>query len=160
MSAAEVFTVQEAAAFLKMNVKSLYKLIDERKVPHLRLSERRIRLLRPSLQAWQLGQETVLPPSVPEAVPALPTDAGVYFIRIRSSDRIKIGSAANIAVRVGAISRLLPEPALLLGFIQSAKPRELEAKLHRRFAKDRVHCEWFQASPPLLAFIDGERAKS
>lgn len=52
-----VLTVPEAAAFLRLNTKTLYKLIDEGRVPHTRLTERRIRLLRSSLIAWLAGQE-------------------------------------------------------------------------------------------------------
>lgn len=53
----DVLTVDEAAVFLRLNKKTLYKLIDEGKVPHVRLSERRLRLLRSSLVAWLAGQE-------------------------------------------------------------------------------------------------------
>ena len=56
--AQDVLTVPEAASFLRLNVKTLYKLIDEGRVPHLRIGERRIRLLRTSLLAWLAGQET------------------------------------------------------------------------------------------------------
>jgi excisionase family DNA binding protein len=53
----DVLTVSEAAAYLRINVKSLYKLIDEQKIPHVRITERRIRLYRPALVAWLSGKE-------------------------------------------------------------------------------------------------------
>lgn len=53
----DVLTVPEAAAYLRLNVKTLYKLIDEGRVPYVRLTERRIRLRRSSLVAWLAGQE-------------------------------------------------------------------------------------------------------
>lgn len=61
MSAAldlDVLTVPEAAALLRLNVKTLYKLIDEGAVPHVRIGERRIRLRRSSLVAWLASQES------------------------------------------------------------------------------------------------------
>ena len=54
----DVLLVPEAAAFLRLNVKTLYKLIEERKVPHIRLTPRRIRLRRSTLVAWLAGQES------------------------------------------------------------------------------------------------------
>lgn len=53
----EVLTVPEAAAFLRLNVKTLYKLIEDGTVPHVRIGERRIRLVRSSLVAWLASQE-------------------------------------------------------------------------------------------------------
>jgi excisionase family DNA binding protein len=53
----DVLTVAEAASFLRMPAKTLYRLIDEGRVPHVRMTERRIRLLRSSLVAWLTGQE-------------------------------------------------------------------------------------------------------
>lgn len=155
----EVFTVPEAAAFLRLNVKTLYKLIDEGTVPHVRIGERRIRLRRSSLVEWQAAQETKLPPSKPERPTSLPSLAGVYFVRIPSCERIKIGHATNIAVRVGSISRTCPEPAELVAFVRHSRPRELEAQLHRRFADARAHCEWFRPTAELLRFIAEETEK-
>src|ERR1700733_1751082 len=54
----DIFTVAEAAAFLRLNMKTLYKLIDEGRVPHVRIGERRIRLRRSSLVAWLASQES------------------------------------------------------------------------------------------------------
>lgn len=57
----DVLTVDEAATLLRLHVKSLYKLIDEGRIPCVRLSRRRIRLLRSSLLAWLKGHETGSP---------------------------------------------------------------------------------------------------
>ena len=57
-AAPEVLTVPEAAAFLRLNVKSLYKLIDENVVPFVRIGPRRIRLRRSALLAWLEGRES------------------------------------------------------------------------------------------------------
>ncbi len=54
----DVMTVPEAATYLRMNVKTLYKLIDERRVPYVRITERRLRLRRSSLVAWLASQES------------------------------------------------------------------------------------------------------
>jgi excisionase family DNA binding protein len=55
--ASDVLTVPEAAAYLRLNPKTLYKLIDEGRVPYVRIGERRIRMRRSSLVAWLAGQE-------------------------------------------------------------------------------------------------------
>lgn len=57
MTEPDVLNAREAASFLRLNLKTLYKLVDECKVPHTRLTERRIRFLRSSLLAWLAGQE-------------------------------------------------------------------------------------------------------
>lgn len=54
----QVLTVPEAAAFLRVNVKTLYKMIEAGQVPHVRMTERRIRLRRSTLVAWMEGQES------------------------------------------------------------------------------------------------------
>ncbi len=54
----EVLTVAEAACFLRLPRKTLYKLIDQGVVPHVRLTTSRIRLRRSSLVAWLASQES------------------------------------------------------------------------------------------------------
>lgn len=54
----EVLTAPEAAALLRLNLKSLYKLVDEGKVPCSRIGPRRLRFLRTSLLAWLAGRES------------------------------------------------------------------------------------------------------
>lgn len=58
LSEPDVFTVVEAARFLRMSAKTLYKLIDEDRVPYVRITERRIRFRRSSLIAWLASRES------------------------------------------------------------------------------------------------------
>lgn len=53
-----VMTAKDAAAFLSVNVRTLYKLVDENKIPHVRMTERRIRFLKSSLLAWLARRES------------------------------------------------------------------------------------------------------
>lgn len=55
----DVLTVPEAAAFLRLHPKALYKLIDDGTVPYVRVGPRRIRLLRSSLVEWLKSREIV-----------------------------------------------------------------------------------------------------
>lgn len=54
----DVLTVAEAARLLKLNPKTVYKLVDEGLLPHCRITERRIRFLRSSLIAWLASRES------------------------------------------------------------------------------------------------------
>jgi excisionase family DNA binding protein len=52
----EILTVEEAAALLRIEVKTLYDAIREGRVPHQRVSPRRIRLSRSALLEWVAGK--------------------------------------------------------------------------------------------------------
>ncbi len=47
-----LLTVPEVAAQLGMNPRHVYRLIDEGRLPAVRLSERRLRVPRAALEAW------------------------------------------------------------------------------------------------------------
>jgi len=53
----ELLTVVQAAEVLRLSPKSVYKLIDEGRLPVVRMSARRLRLRRASLLAWLERQE-------------------------------------------------------------------------------------------------------
>lgn len=76
----------------------------------------------------------------------------VYFIQSELKDSIKIGyTSGNPEVRRKSLqtghSHKLKVIATLPG-----KP-EYEKELHKRFAKYRLHGEWFECHPDILAFI-------
>lgn len=54
----DVMLAPEAAQMLRLNIKTLYKLCDEKKVPHFRIGPRRLRFRRTTLVAWMASQET------------------------------------------------------------------------------------------------------
>lgn len=56
-----LLTVEEVAALLRLNAKSIYKLVDEGKLPGVRRIGRRVRFYRPELVAWLAGQESARP---------------------------------------------------------------------------------------------------
>ena len=51
-----VMTVEEVAAWIKVNRKTLYRLIDRNEIPHRRCG-RIIRFYRRSLERWLAGEE-------------------------------------------------------------------------------------------------------
>jgi hypothetical protein len=76
----------------------------------------------------------------------------VYFIRAGANGPIKIGSANNVARRMNGLQTASPYPLRLLASIVGST--EDEFGLHKRFAADRLHGEWFTPSPDLLAYIE------
>jgi hypothetical protein len=70
---------------------------------------------------------------------------GVYFLE--AAGLIKIGYTRGIVGRVGELRRISPVPLTLLGYVATPYGRSLEALLHRQYAVDRSHGEWFRASP-------------
>jgi len=48
----EYLTYNQAAKFLNMPKGTLYALVHERRVPHVRLSSRMVRFSRAELEAW------------------------------------------------------------------------------------------------------------
>lgn len=82
-----------------------------------------------------------------------PETADVYFLQ-RSDGRVKIGWSKNVSVRkkdlevaAGPLRLLWREPGGL----------KREQKLHRWFAASRVHNEWFEPDPDVLAYVDGQK---
>jgi hypothetical protein len=78
-------------------------------------------------------------------------DAGVYFIR--SGDAVKIGMSKDVPGRLRTLRTMSPLPLELLGVIPGG--RDEEAQLHRDWAPERLHGEWFKATPDLLGHIEG-----
>jgi excisionase family DNA binding protein len=57
----DIMLAPAAAKMLILNLKTLYKLCDEGKIPHVRIGPRRLRFRRSSLVAWLDRQETGSP---------------------------------------------------------------------------------------------------
>jgi hypothetical protein len=77
----------------------------------------------------------------------------VYFIREKGTGCIKIGKTTDVRGRIKGLQTGSPQGLQLLAVVPGYT--EVEERLHRRFAADRVSGEWFRPSSELLAFIDG-----
>lgn len=75
----------------------------------------------------------------------------VYFVRSGVGGPIKIGRSHRPYERLAAMQATSGEGLHLLGMV--AGGAELERALHERFAADRLHGEWFAATPALLRHI-------
>lgn len=65
----------------------------------------------------------------------------VYVLGTPSSNTVKIGRTTNLTRRVADIQRMSPVPLSVLWTHPGGS--ELEAWLHRHFAAQRAHGEWF-----------------
>lgn len=84
------------------------------------------------------------------------SEAVVYAVA--AGWRVKIGFTANLEQRLKEIQAMCPVPLELLATVPGGRARE--AALHREFAGDRVHGEWFELTKDdrarLLTHFDGE----
>ncbi len=76
----------------------------------------------------------------------------VYFVRAAGGGSIKIGSTKLLRTRMLALQSGCPIKLCVLHTIEGAGYRE-ETALHRRFAKARLHGEWFRPVPELLGLL-------
>lgn len=79
-----------------------------------------------------------------------PTRYTVYFAG--ALDKVKIGCSIKPVDRILQVGEWIPFPITMLATIKGNYT--LEATLHRMFAEEWSHGEWFNASPRLLAFIE------
>lgn len=84
----------------------------------------------------------------------LPTNGYVYFFLGSDTDRMKIGHAKDVEARFRAIQTGCSEELLFFGMIPAVDPPALERALHKRFAKDRLHGEWFTTSADIVEFVE------
>jgi hypothetical protein len=85
-----------------------------------------------------------------------PTDqiAGVYFVQGTNGGPIKIGESADVRGRLRDLQACSPVLLRLLGVVVDLDDRRAEEQgWHARFASTRLHGEWFEATPALLAAI-------
>ena len=79
-----------------------------------------------------------------------PSVAGVYFCCVPGIARVKIGTALDIARRLGELRYGVPD-LVLLAHVPGGRAEE--AELHRRFAPLRVAGEWFRLEADLLDHV-------
>lgn len=73
----------------------------------------------------------------------------VYFIQGHPNGNIKIGWAANPYLRLTKLQLSCPIPLVLLAFQEGGQ--QLEASYHKRFCAYRLHGEWFEPAPEIVA---------
>lgn len=73
----------------------------------------------------------------------------IYFIRGLDGGPVKIGVANDPKKRLADLQRTCPVELEIIG----SRPGDtlVERELHERFADFRVHGEWFEPSPVILA---------
>ena len=77
----------------------------------------------------------------------------LYFIKPVGTDGpIKIGITTMLDKRLMEIACWSPVPLELLGSVTGDLSQE--SRIHRSFACDHSHREWFHATPRVRAFID------
>ncbi len=81
----------------------------------------------------------------------------VYFIQPAQGGLIKIGVAQHLPSRLATLQTGSPLELRVIAVMQGGEP--VERELHKRFAADRRHGEWFEPSPELLDFIAQNGAK-
>ena len=76
----------------------------------------------------------------------------IYFIVADGLDMVKIGCSSWVENRMEALSHWSPVPLRIAA--SAPGDHKLEAFIHRRFADDRSHKEWFRLSPALRNLIE------
>jgi hypothetical protein len=76
----------------------------------------------------------------------------VYFAKVANGNRLKIGLSRDPRTRVKILS--IGSPVKLVLYYARPGDRQMETRLHRRFAADRLHGEWFRVSEDILHWID------
>lgn len=75
----------------------------------------------------------------------------IYFVQAECGGPVKIGFTVDVDERVKALQCGSPFPLRVV----ATRPGTLgtEAELHRRFARHRLHGEWFEASDDIERFL-------
>lgn len=102
------------------------------------------------------GQWEVVAPPVPVKEPraprAVPEDACIVYFIAGDSGPVKIGVAADPAVRLKTLQTANPVRLSILATAKGGSQKE--AAYHRRFAAHRLHGEWFERVPEILDEIE------
>lgn len=146
----------------KFHFRGMEKLLTLGRHPDFSIEEIRARVVaaRESLKAgldptfrrdapclWTLAHLADIPPPLLHSV--------VYFAQI-ATGHIKIGVTINVEHRMAAFQHCHAEPVVLLATMPGGHSHE--QMLHRIFARDRDHGEWFTPTPELLGFIETLKA--
>lgn len=86
-------------------------------------------------------------------VPTDLPDGAAYVYLVEAAGRYKIGSAVDVAKRVASIQAMCPVPVTVVA--AAARDRTYERTLHREFAAQRLHGEWFALTPEQVDELRG-----
>jgi len=75
----------------------------------------------------------------------------VYFVQSRLGGPIKIGLTTQLNQRLKQLQNESPIPLQIVGALRGDE--KVEAAIHERFRKLRLHGEWFEPSTELVEFI-------
>lgn len=73
-----------------------------------------------------------------------PINGWVYFLLGEDTGRFKIGHAKDVEKRLKACQVGCSERLGVYGVIPAVDPAKLERAIHKRFARHRLHGEWFK----------------
>ena len=105
---------------------------------------------KPCLDALELPEASELEPRKPRF--DCPPNHTVYFIQ-GAGGAIKIGfTQQDLSERLKCLQTGSPVRLVVLG--QQNAPKKRERFLHKRFAAHRLHGEWFEPHPDILAEIE------
>jgi hypothetical protein len=77
----------------------------------------------------------------------------VYILQCEESLRFKIGVADDVDRRIGEIQRMCATQLNLIA-VYPGKGHALEGYFHRRYAKYRIHGEWFEPDDWMIEDIN------
>lgn len=75
----------------------------------------------------------------------------IYFVRCGKLEWVKIGTAIDVPSRLQELRSGSPFQLALVAVMEG--DRDAEVRLHKKFAKERGHGEWFLLSSRLRSFI-------
>jgi excisionase family DNA binding protein len=98
----------------------------------------------------------ITPQTVSALGPLIEGQPWVAFVeaRTRSGALVKIEATKNLAPRVRAIDSDNPFEIALLGLISAPQPSTMARAIQDEYQGDRAKGEWFNATLPLLTFIE------
>lgn len=84
---------------------------------------------------------------------------GVYFVQGVDGGPIKIGRSYDPIKRMAALQSASPVQLRMLFTARCGDLDLDESALHARFAQYRLHGEWFEPAPEILAYIEELKKK-
>lgn len=143
-----LLTPAEAAAYLGMPMAEFKNLCRRRNAPPVyRLGDRMRRYSASELEAWR----NPVPALMAHLLSSEHRNGWIYFLQAEDLGTIKIGYATTVSQRVADIRGASPVWLEFLGAFPGCMNEE--AILHKYFAEDRMHGEWFRPAPVLLDLI-------
>jgi hypothetical protein len=98
------------------------------------------------------GKEKLEKAGIEGECPAGAPRRGVYFLANESRTRVKIGKSTDIDHRIRDLGRMNADPVVLIAEVRGYT--EVEKWMHRRFAAQRSHGEWFAVNDEIRAMVD------